>query len=100
MLAAPSARAANRSAASVLTPAVPAWTTEPQIAPSCPSYKPGHVFQQVSICITIYAVIVLARWLRSANLVFYLGELLLFRLVVLAKKRFRLPLRLRYPFLQ
>src|SRR6266567_4289666 len=58
-LAAPSARAANRSAASVLTPAVPAWTAEPQIASSCPSYRPGHVFQQVSICITIYAVAVL-----------------------------------------
>src|SRR5712691_9019170 len=39
---APSARAVNHSATSAATPAVPAWTTEPQIAPSCPSYKLGH----------------------------------------------------------
>src|SRR5208283_53404 len=47
-------------AASVLTPAVPVWTAEPQIAHSCPSYKPRHALQQVSTCITIYAVAVLA----------------------------------------
>src|SRR5216684_7925519 len=39
---APSARAVNHSATSAATPAVPAGTTEPQIAPSCPSYKLGH----------------------------------------------------------
>src|SRR5712692_3041525 len=38
---APSARAVNHSATSAATPAVPAWTTEPKIAHSCPSYKPG-----------------------------------------------------------
>src|SRR6266550_652168 len=59
-LAALSARAVTHSATSAATPAVPAWTTEPKIAPSCPSNKLGQVFQQVSMCITLYVVEVLA----------------------------------------
>src|SRR5258708_26298131 len=51
--------AAGRSATSVAVPAVPVWTTEPEIAPSCPSYRLGLAFQQVSMCITVYVVIVL-----------------------------------------
>lgn len=49
----------NHTATSAATPAVPVWTTGPKIAPSCPSYKLGHQFQQVSICITLYVVTVL-----------------------------------------
>src|SRR6266496_1028222 len=60
-LAARSAPAVNHSATSATTPVAPAWTTEPKIAPSCPSYKLEHVFQQVFICITLYTVIVLVE---------------------------------------
>src|SRR6266567_6783878 len=59
-LATPSAPAVNHSATSAATPAVPAWTIEPKIARSCPSYKLEHGAQQVYICITLYAVGVLA----------------------------------------
>src|SRR6266699_3171982 len=58
-LATPSAPAVNHSATSAATPAVPAWTIEPKIARSCPSYKLEHGAQQVYICITLYAVGVL-----------------------------------------
>src|SRR5271157_2037771 len=58
--AAPSARAANHSATSAATRVVPVWIAEPKIAHSCPSYKLGLGFRQVSTCITIYAVVVLA----------------------------------------
>ena len=52
------ARAAARSAAGDATPDVPVSIVEPEIAPSCPSYKLRHGCQQVSTCITVYVVTV------------------------------------------
>src|SRR5215472_16206876 len=53
------ARAATRSAAGAATPDVPVSIVEPEIAPSCPSYKLRHGCQQVSTCITVYVVSIL-----------------------------------------
>src|SRR5437867_45651 len=73
-LAALFARAVTHSATSAATPAVPAWTTEPKIAPSCPSNKLGQVFQQVSMCITLYVVEVLELRFHSHILLSSVNE--------------------------
>src|SRR5215472_13288663 len=50
------APAAIRSVTSAVTPVVPAWTTESEIARSCPSYSSDTAPGQVPICITNYVV--------------------------------------------